>query len=162
MTIGLITVRERLRECAVFSALNNAELEKIASLVSERKFEAGDTIFNSGDSANELFVIQEGKIALQIAMPKPGEAKGKKITIDIVAKDEALGWAAVVEPYVYTFTATCLQNVRALSVNGKTLRRLLQDNPKTGYTVVSAIAKVVASRLDATRQLLISEREAPA
>lgn len=158
MTIGKMTAQKRLRECQVFSMLTNAELEKIASLVLEKEYEAGTTIFKGGDSAEELLVLQEGKIVLQMTLPKAQTQMSRKVTIDIVARNEAVGWSVMVEPYVYTFTAVCLQEVKALSISGIKLRWLLQDDPKIGYNVLKGLIKVVASRLDETRQLLISER----
>ena len=85
----------------------------------------------------------------------------RKITIDIVTRNEIVGWSAMVEPYTYTLTAVCLQNVKALSVNGFKLRCLLQDNPHIDRKVLKELIKVVASRLDDTRQVLISERLLP-
>lgn len=158
MTIGKMTAQKRLRECQVFSVLTNAELEKIASLVLEKEYEAGTTIFKGGDSAEELLVLQEGKIVLQMTLPKARMQMSRKVTIDIVTRNEAVGWSVMVEPYVYTFTAVCLQEVKALSISGIKLRWLLQDDPKIGYNVLKGLIKVVASRLDETRQLLISER----
>lgn len=158
MTIGKMTAQKRLRECQVFSVLTNTELEKIASLVLEKEYEAGTTIFKGGDSAEELLVLQEGKIVLQMTLPKAQTQMSRKVTIDIVVRNEAVGWSVMVEPYVYTFTAVCLQEVKALSISGIKLRWLLQDDPKIGYNVLKGLIKVVASRLDETRQLLISER----
>lgn len=158
MTIGKMTAQKRLRECQVFSVLTNAELEKIATLVLEKEYEAGTTIFKGGDSAEELLVLQEGKIVLQMTLPKARTQMSRKVTIDIVTRNEAVGWSVMVEPYVYTFTAVCLQEVKALSISGIKLRWLLQDDPKIGYNVLKGLIKVVASRLDETRQLLISER----
>lgn len=158
MTIGKMTAQQLLRKCEVFSALTNAQLEKIASLALEKEYEAGTTIFKGGDKAAELLLIQEGKIALQMILPKARAQMNRKVTIDIVTRDDVVGWSVMVEPYVYTFTAVCLQDVKALSISGIKLRWLLQDDPKIGYNVLKGLIKVVALRLNETRQLLISER----
>lgn len=161
MLIGKTTAQQLLRECAVFSALTNAELESIASSALEKEYEAGTIIIQEGDAAEELLVVQEGKVAVQMTLPKSPGQMGRKVTIDIVTKNEVLGWSAIIEPYVSTFAAVCLQKVKALSLSGTKLRWLIQDNPQIGSKVLKALIKVVASRLDATRQLLISERALP-
>lgn len=158
MTIGKMTAQQLLGKCEVFSALTNAQLEKIASLALEKGYEAGTTIFKGGAEAAELLLIQEGKIALQMILPKARAQMNRKVTIDIVTRDDVVGWSVMVEPYVYTFTAVCLQDVKALSISGIKLRWLLQDDPKIGYNVLKGLIKVVALRLNETRQLLISER----
>ncbi len=154
----MTTTKQVLRECQVFSKLSDAELEKVVSLVLEKQYEAGTTLFQEGDSAAELLVLQEGKVALQMTVPKGQVQMSRRITVDIVPINEVVGWSAIVEPYVYTRTAVCLQNVKALSISSTKLRRLLQDNPKIGFEVLMGLIKVVASRLYDTRHVLVSER----
>lgn len=158
MTIGRMTAQQLLRECEVFSALTNAELEKIASSAVEKEYDAGSTIIQEGDSAEELLVIQEGKVAVQMTLPKAQGQMSRRVTIDIVSRNEVIGWSVMVEPHVHTVTAVCLQEVKALAISGTMLRWLLRDDPKIGYDVLRGLIKVVASRLADTRQLLISER----
>ncbi len=150
--------KQVLRECEIFSTLSEAELEKVASSGLEKEYEAGTTIFQEGDGAEELLVLQEGKVALQMTLPRAQAQMSRRITVDVVTKNEVVGWSAIVEPYVYTLTAVCLQKVKALSISGNKLRWLLRDNPKIGYEVLKELIKVVASRLDDTRQVLVSER----
>ncbi len=153
-----MTDRQVLRECEVFSALSDTELEKVASSVLEKQYEAGTTIFQDGDSAEELLVLEEGKVALQMTLPRALGQTGRRVTVDIVSTKEIVGWSAIVEPYTYTLTAVCLQKVKALSISGTKLRWLLQDNHEIGYKVLEGLIKVVASRLDDTRRVLVSER----
>ncbi len=153
-----MTVRQALRECRIFSALSDNALEEIVSLAVEKQYEAGATLFEEGDSAEELIVLQEGKVALQMAQPKIQMPIGRRITLDVVTKNEIVGWSAITEPYIYTITAVCLQKVKALSINGVKLRQLVRDDHHIGYEVLKELIKVVASRLDDTRQVLISER----
>ncbi len=161
MNMGAMTVKQVLRECQVFSTLSDAELEKVASSVLEKQYEVGTTLFEEGDSAEELLVLQEGKVALQITMPRTRVPMSRRITVDVVTRNEVVGWSALVEPYVYTLTGLCLQKVTALSISGNKLRWLLRDNHKIGYEVLNGLIRVVASRLDDTRQVLVSERLLP-
>ncbi len=153
-----MTVKQVLRDCEVFSELSGAELEKLASSVLEKQYEPGTTLFEEGDSAEELFVLQEGKIALQMTLPRTLGQTGRRVTVDVIARNEVVGWSALVEPYTYTLTAVCLQKVKVLSISGTKLRWLLQDDYKAGYEILKGLIKVVASRLDDTRHVLISER----
>jgi CRP-like cAMP-binding protein len=153
-----MTIKQVLRESRVFSALSDAELEKVQSLVIEKQYEAGITLFKEGDSATELLILQEGKVALQMTIPKGQAHWSRRITVDVVPRNEVVGWSVIVEPYVYTLTAVCLQNVKALSISGIRLRNLLQDNPEIGFAVLGGLIKVVASRLYDTRRVLVSER----
>ena len=153
-----MAAKQVLKECGVFSTLSDAELEKVSGSILEKEYEAGTTIFQEGDNAEELLILQEGKVAVQMTLPKAQLEMSRRITVDVVTRNEVVGWSAIVEPYMYTFTAVCLQKVRALSISGTKLRWLLRDNPEIGYEVLKGLIKVVASRLDDTRQVLVSER----
>ncbi len=161
MTIGRMASQDLLRECAVFSALTNAELEKIAGSGVEKEYEAGTSIYKTGESAEELLLIQEGKVAVQIALPKTATQSSRRLTVDIVTRGEVIGWAAIIEPYTHSFTTACLQKVKVLSLSGIKLRWLLQDDPKVGYGVLNGMIKVIASKLYDTNYLLASERSLP-
>ena len=154
----MMTIEEALKQCPVFAALNQTELKRIASLAEEREYEAGTTILQKGDSANVLLVLQEGKVALQTTLPATQAAIHRRVTVDIVNPNEVIGWSALVEPYVYVLTAVCLQKVKVIRINGIELRGLLQNEPKVGSEVLKELIKVVASRLEETRNVLASER----
>ena len=156
-----MSLKQVIRGCEVFSGLSDTELESIVHSAEEKQFEAGTTVFETGGMANELLVLQEGKIALQISLPQVQGQMSRKVTVDIVSKNEVVGWSAVVEPYVYTLTGVCLQQGKALSLSATKLRSILQDNHEIGYKVMKEITKVIASRLEATRYLLVSERSTP-
>jgi len=151
-------ILSNLRDCELFSGLSDTELEKVAASALEKQYEAGTILFKEGDSAGELLVLQDGKVALQVTLLKEHEPTSRRVSVDIVGTNEIIGWSAIVEPYIYTLTAVCLQKVKALSISGNKLRWLLQDDHEIGYEVVKGLIKVVASRLRDTQRLLITER----
>ncbi len=156
-----MAAKQVLGECQIFSALNDAELEEIASLAVEKEYEAGTTVFREGDKAEEFFVLQDGKVALQMPLSTAQGQIGRRITVDIVTRNEVLGWSAMIEPHVYTLSAVCLQKAKVVSISGTKLRGLLLDNHIMSYEVLNGLIKVVASRLNDTRHVLVSERLSP-
>lgn len=153
-----MTIKQVLKDCVLFSGLTDAELEKVAGSAVEKTYEAGATIFATGDAADELFVIEEGRVAVQMTLPRAGGQASRRITVDVVTKNEIVGWSAIVEPYKYTFTAVCMQKTKAVAISADKLRWLLRDNTKIGYEVMKGLARVIAAGLNDTRQVLISER----
>lgn len=150
--------RKLLRNCEVFASLSDDQLEKIASSAQEKQYEAGTSIFHEGENADEILVIQEGKVALQMTFGNDHGQTPRRVSVDIVSANEIIGWPTVIEPYTHTLTAVCLQQVKVLSINANTLRWFLQDDLGAAYEVLKGIIKVAVSRLEDTRRLLISER----
>ena len=154
-----MTTKQALQECQLFATLGDADLGRVAEMTGERDHEAGATIFQEGAAADELYLLQEGKVALQMTLPA-GETPeaSKRVTIDIVTENQVFGWSAVVSPNVYTLTAVCLQRSRLVVIDGGRLSKLMEEDTSLGYQVMQGFIKVVASRLDDTRQVLLSER----
>lgn len=153
-----MSVKQVLKDCVLFSELSDSELESVVGSAVEKQYEAGATMFSAGENAEDLFVLEEGRVAVQMTLPKTGGQASRRITVDVVTRNEMAGWSAIVEPYKYTFTAICMQKTVALSINGNKLRWLLRDNPKIGYEVMKGLTKVLAAGLNDTRQVLMSER----
>jgi CRP-like cAMP-binding protein len=153
-----MTAKNVLKQCPVFAALNNTELGKIASLAESRLYEAGTTIFKEQARAEELLVIEEGRVALQIAMPAASPQSPRKITVDVVGKNEVAGWSAFIEPGAYVLTAVCLQNTRGLAINSNRLQALMKEDSHLGYEILSGLIRVINSRLHDAFQVLVSER----
>ena len=153
-----MTEKQVLRGCEFFRTLSHWEFEKLWALVSERHYDAGACIFQQGESADELFVVKEGKVALQISLNQGGGQPSRGMSVDIVTQSGTLGWSALVEPYIYTLRAVCLQEVKVLCIGANDLRLLLRDNPDISREVMKGLVKVLVSRLEETRGLLVSER----
>ena len=153
-----MTTKQVLKQCPLFQTLKDAELEIIAGLAVEKDYEPGTTIVRERDPAEELFVLKEGKLALQMTIPLAKEHSGRKVTVDVITEGEVVGWRVVVEPHIYTYTAVCLQGAKVLSISSAKLRALFEENHDIGYEVLKGLIKVAASRLDETRRVLISER----
>ena len=157
-----MTAAAILRECSVFSVLGHSQQEGIGALAMPEKHQAGSTLFVAGDSAGKFYVVEEGKVALQMAPPPElgQSATVRRMTVDTAVPPEVLGWSAVVHPHVYTMTAVCLSATRVLAFHGPKLRRFLEDDTDAGYKVLSQLVQVVAGRLHDTRWVLIAERSA--
>ncbi|MBI2868316.1 MAG: cyclic nucleotide-binding domain-containing protein [Chloroflexi bacterium] len=147
-----------LRTCEPFATLSNGELDKITGSAAERQYEAGAVIFHEGESANELFVLQEGKVALQMTLKNDHYQTHRRMTVDIVAANEVFGWPAIIAPYNHTLTAVCLQAAKVLAISANNIRWLRQDNPAAGCDILKGLIKIVDLRLEETRRLLVSER----
>lgn len=147
-----------LKECRVFEALSDADLEKVAALAVPREYEAGTTVFTVGSPAESLYVVEQGKVALQMQLPLAEPLGARRVTVDVVTRGETFGWSAVLERRRYTLTALCVEPTRVATIDGMKLIALLQENHRIGYEVMSHLIDVVASRLDETRRILVSER----
>ena len=153
-----MTVPQALKKCQLFSGLKESEVLQVAALTRAREYSAGAAVFQEGTTADDLLVVQEGKVALQMILTDSPSQNARRVTIDILTENEILGWSSLVEPYVYTLASIALQKTSVLSVNALSLRNLMEKNRDIGYEITKGLARVIAERLAATRHVLVSER----
>jgi hypothetical protein len=91
-------------------------------------------------------LIPVDQIALEILVPHQGP-----LQIEAVGAGEVLGCSCLIEPYRWHFDARALQDVSALVLEGKRLRRQCDDQPAVGYWVLKQLTPFLEMRLQKTR-----------
>jgi signal transduction histidine kinase len=150
----LAPIKEILAQCYLFDELSDDELERVAALCREEVYEAGAIVLTEGTMAKDLYVIIDGKVALETSFSlRPGP--GKEGTIDVITQQgQAFGWSALSGTHVFTMTARCLQPTKVFAINGADLHSLLVKDLFMGYKVMEGLVAVVASRLRHTKETL--------
>jgi CRP-like cAMP-binding protein len=142
-----------VEQSEMFKGLSEAVLKEIATFSRAVDYPRGATIFEEGDKAENVCVLDYGLVTLRIETPASEE---KVMVTAIRDAGEVFGWSALIEPYVYTSTAVCLEASKVTIVEGSALKRLLEENPAAGYVVMKNVSSIVASRLRKARNALIS------
>ncbi len=122
----------------------------LAECASEQSFEAGAILFREGEPANQLYLIESGKVALEMRMPAGGMA-----TIQVLGPDELLGWSWLFPPFTWHLQARALEPVRTVVLNGGHLLATAEEDTRFGYCLMKRVAQMVIHRLQATRRQMI-------
>lgn len=142
-----------LRGSRMFEDLTDEELGKVAALCSEHTFEAGHVIFNEGDTPDKMYIVDQGRVALDMALNFGPHVK-RRATIEIVSRGEPLGWSAVTDSQALTATARCLDKTSLVGIDGEGLRRLFDEDPQLGLRIQRKTVGLVRSRLGHARDTL--------
>ncbi|MDD4997243.1 MAG: cyclic nucleotide-binding domain-containing protein [Syntrophales bacterium] len=148
----------QLKEFSFFKGFSDQELGKLSGVASEETVNAGTQMYKNGDPARGLFLVQEGKVVLVMDSNLGPHRPPMQVTVDVVTKGESMGWSAVVEPYVYTLGALCIDRAKLICLDAPRLRKLMDEDTCLGYRVMKATAQVIANRLTHTRIILVGER----
>ncbi len=144
-----------LKKFYIFEGLTEGELRRIAPICREEVYEPGEVIFKEGEVAKDLCLVVDGKVALEIELQPWPHAPIRHTTVDLVTRGETFGWSALVEPYIFTLSAKCVERAKVIAIDGSELRRLLDTDSHIGYKVMGKLSHVVASRLRDTRAKLM-------
>ena len=110
----------------------------IGNEVPTRSFKAGETIFREGDPADELYVIQEGRVSVQT---------GNRL-LDTLDSKTIFGEMALVDNGPRSAAAIAITDVKLVPVSERQFLFLVSETPYFALNVM----RLMARRLRATNQ----------
>jgi CRP/FNR family transcriptional regulator, cyclic AMP receptor protein len=138
---------EWLKKTELFEALEESQLNDLLSHSPVESFHQGDTIFRQGDEANHLYILVQGAVDLTVkAMEEIGFMTSK-----IDKEGAVFGTPALMEPYRYNVTATCLKASRILIIEADYLKAKMMKEPKMGLEIMKKLASIYFNRLNELR-----------
>ena len=134
-----------------FKELKPELLQKMTNIAHLRAVKNGETIFREGDHEDYLYIVIEGRIALDIFIPHRG-----KVRIYTAESLDVFGWSSVT-PTIHqrTASAVCVLDGEVIGINAEKLRHACDEDHDLGYVVMRRLANIVASRLLITRLQLL-------
>jgi len=120
----------------MFSQFSAEALGEIAALMQPRCLAAGEVLFDQGERGDELFIVQEGSLAIYV----PGAAlPAEAPPLRILTSGEVLGEMALIDRKPRSLSARALTASRVLVLGGDEFRRLLQTRPEVALYVMSGL-----------------------
>jgi len=146
-----------LRQNPWFQGLTSDHFQKVLAIASLSEWLEGKTIFAEGEHDARLYLILEGRVALEKYVPSRG-----RVTLLTLGPNEIFGWSAVV-PVIGTRTATAraVALTRAVTFDTAALQQLCDEDHDLGYLVFRRLTNVIAGRLSATRLQLLDMYSTP-
>jgi CRP-like cAMP-binding protein len=146
----LHTLEPIISEHPFFQGLPERYLKFVVGCAKNVRFDEGTVLLCEGDEANRFYLIREGLVALEVAVPQRGE-----VTLQTIGAGDVLGWSWLFPPYRSHFGARTLQATRALEFDGKCLRNKCEEDHDLGYELIKRAAGIMRERLRATRLQLL-------
>lgn len=125
----------------LFTGLDLADLDSISRIAHVQEFETGEELLTEGAPAEQLYLILKGRMVVKVRSPE-----GREVVIDELGPGEMLGWAAVMEPNVYTASAWTTEPSELIVIPSDRLRVLCDENQHIGYQVGKGVGEVIARR----------------
>ena len=146
---------EVLLTCKLFSGLREEELQAIQAIAHSRRFSASKQIFELGEPASTLFIIESGQVAL--SLPLKIREVTRAVTIEQNEAGEVIAWSALVPPHKLTLSAVAVTDVSLLGLERTDLTELFQRQPRIHGVVASNLCAVIADRLSMFKALLLRD-----
>ncbi len=135
--------RRLLDATELFSALPDGARKKLRSTV--RTYERNEVLFSQGDPANEMFVIESGRIAIATKAPD-----GRESVVAVLEEGGLIGEMGLFDGAARSADARALVESRLVVLEYGPVREALEANPQVLWVVV----RLLARRLRATDEAL--------
>lgn len=144
-------VSEELQKIPWFQELKPHHVRKMASITSLCRVKAGQSFFREGDKEDYVYIVIEGRVALDMFVPHRG-----RVRFYTAEPWEIFGWSSVT-PTVRQRTAGATAVIDSLvaRINAQEMRQACEEDHDLGYQVMRRLANVVAGRLLITRLQLL-------
>ena len=144
------TLETQLSEQPFFRDMKRQHLAMLAASAMPTQFAAGQLVFCEGEIANRFYLIQRGKVLLQVP-----QAEGRAVPIQVLGDSDVLGWSWLFPPFYWHFDARALEPTNAIFFYGTRLRDQCEADHDFGYELMKRVAQVLIHRLQATRAQLL-------
>jgi CRP/FNR family cyclic AMP-dependent transcriptional regulator len=141
---------EVLAKHPFFEGLDPSLLKVFSSCASYVRYEAGQMIYKEGDEANQALLIQDGRVAIEIFAAQRGP-----LIIETLRFGDVIGWSFLFPPYRRRFDARAIEPTTAIALDGKSLRKKGEEDPRFGCELLKRFSVIIVERLQATRLQLL-------
>jgi CRP-like cAMP-binding protein len=145
-----LDLRNSLASHPFVLGLSDRQLDSLAALGQIVSYPASALVGREGEPADAFYLIQSGRVALEIHTPDRGGVR-----IQTVGAGDPVGWSWLVPPHRWLFDARVVEAVQAIAFDAAPLRDRCERDHELGYQLLKRLVTVVASRLVATRLQLL-------
>jgi CRP-like cAMP-binding protein len=133
---------EVLKRSDLFRTLDEDELALVAAIGSQLEFDKGSTVCKQGTLLDNIYVIEEGVVAIILEVGPMAERQ-----VQAATHFESFGWVAMIPPFTCTATARTLEKTKVIAFSRDELYGLCTARPDMGFKVLQSLACVMSGRL---------------
>lgn len=147
-------------QSAVFEGVSEDALTQLAAQGEVVSFESGHMLFERGQDAEELMILQEGSVELLAPVEIMGVTR--LVTMEAKQPGDVVAWSSLVRPYHFTLSARCASRCTFTVFRRDALDRYFETDPLTGYLFMRNLAGVIGRRLQAMHVIWMHDLQAGA
>jgi CRP/FNR family transcriptional regulator, cyclic AMP receptor protein len=140
-----------LKQAAIFADLDDDELQRVAEVCKEQKFQGAETVFKEGEPGNRLYIIAEGEVRISRNIPGSGEE-----ALAVLKKGSVFGEMAIFDRSERSTDAIANADSVLLTISRSDFELLMDFNRDIAYKVLWAVVRLLSARLRVTNDNLRS------
>lgn len=139
MTLGidsdLVADRDLLAASALFSGLTDDELDAVVGAATTRELRRGDVLFSEGDTSEELFLVEDGLVAMS-----QRSVDGRESVIALMERGDLFGEMPLFDGLGRSTEARSLETSVVTVVPYEPVQRIYEERPALLWLVVTLLS----------------------
>lgn len=131
-----------LRQVQLFKRLSKRELRKLADIVFERSYTAGEFMFEAGQPGAAMFIVKSGSLSIFVVGPD-----GREVEVARLEAGSFVGELALLDDTPRSASAKAIADTEALAFFRSDLNKLLDTAPALSSKIFRALALLIGNRL---------------
>jgi CRP/FNR family cyclic AMP-dependent transcriptional regulator len=145
--MAIETLERLLRAHPFLQELSDAHVSFLTSCAKNERFDPGRFIFHEGDPATALYLLRQGRVALEVHVPGRGAT-----LVESLQGGDILGFSWMFAPHRWKLDALVIEPVIALSIDATCVREKMEREPAFGYALSKLLMRRLQQRLERVRK----------
>lgn len=124
------------KQVPLFSNLDEAEIDQLSQICSERNFEKGQTIFYEEDMGTSFYIIISGQVKIVML-----SSDGREHILGLLKEKDFFGEMALLDGEPRSATAIALVDVKTITITREDFHRILKNNPAMSIKIMAVLCK---------------------
>ena len=138
----------------IFSTLTCEEMLEIAKVITNMEFKKDEIIYLSGDKAEKLYIINEGRVKIS----RLSEA-GKEQIIRILGPGDFMGELFLFSNSIHNNNAQALERTVVCMIDGSKIKKIIEEHPCISIKILEELSKRLEKAENLIEQLGIKDVE---
>lgn len=145
---------EDLKRINMLSDIPDHLLKIISEVAQLNIYDKDSPLFSQGENIDIFYMIVMGQVALKVPLDEDTD-----VIFDILQAGRSLGSSAMFSDPEASYTAICQEPCEIITLKGKTLRDLFNDNKELGYYLMAGVASQYKRNMDRRLRMILKTLE---
>jgi CRP/FNR family transcriptional regulator, cyclic AMP receptor protein len=137
-----------LRQADIFDEFTSTQLDLIASICTERHYQAGDVIFEENTPGDEMYIIATGEIQILVNPALIGKENSSAHVIATLRRGQSFGEVSLVDEGLRSASARCsIHDTHVVVIPRDKLMLLCDTYSQVGYRLMRNLAADLAMKI---------------
>ena len=148
-----MAIPDELKGCPLFYEMYEKEIEKIVKRGLVGTYQPGEMIVSDGQEGDEIFVVLEGKLAVQKKTPVG------VIDIAPLVKGDVFGELVLLDEKIRSADIVSVETSHILELSYNQIFSLYEKEPRIFGVLLLNVSRLLAKRLRATNKIIVDLRK---